>query len=144
MNFFGMKASFLTILLAFAGLFLSSAPSFAQTNSQDEKTPEELAAMEADRLGAMLDLDPSQIFYVDSTLQHDYAALDKELKDMQKSKVGNTDLYISVQDKWLQQIYDTYKTIFNEDQWAKYQKAEGSRAQKARDKRREKAAGEAK
>ena len=102
---------------------------------------EELATQEADRLGALLELEDWQIFYVDSTLQHDYVALDTELKDLQKSKVGNTDIYVSVQDKWMQQIDDTFHKIFNEDQWATYQKNGAAKQQKARDKRKAKASG---
>ena len=66
--------------------------------------------------------------------------MDAEMKALQQSKVSNTDLYVSVQDKWMQQIYDSYQKFFDEDQWAKYLKTGAARQQKARDKRREKAA----
>ena len=59
-----------------------------------------------------------------------------ELKSLQTAKVENTDLYIGVRDKWMQQIDDTYKRIFTEDQWNKYWKTGGKRAQKERDKRK--------
>ena len=70
-----------------------------------------------------------------------------ELQDFQQAKVGNADLYQAVQDRWMQQIDDTYKRYFSEEQWKKYWKTSGQRNQKARDKRRakaEKAAGELK
>ena len=102
---------------------------------------EELMSQEADRLGETLDLADWQIFYVDSTLQHDYIALDAELKDLQKSKVGNTDIYVAVQDKWMQQIYNTFQKIFDEDQWNAYLKSGAAKQQKARDKRKAKQEG---
>ena len=114
---------------------------FAQSQDKKEPSMEELASQEADRLGETLDLADWQIFYVDSTLQHDYIALDAELKDLQKSKVGNTDIYVAVQDKWMQQIYNTFQKIFNEDQWNAYLKSGAAKQQKARDKRKAKQEG---
>ena len=65
--------------------------------------------------------------------------MEEELTELQKTKVSNSDIYQSIQDKWLQQIDDTYKRIFSEDQWKKYWKSTGQRNQKARDKRKAKA-----
>jgi len=136
-----MRKVIVFIMTSFLVSWMFSFGALAQ--SQDKKQPsmEELATQEADRLGALLELEDWQIFYVDSTLQHDYVALDTELKDLQKSKVGNTDIYVSVQDKWMQQIDDTFHKIFNEDQWATYQKNGAAKQQKARDKRKAKASG---
>ena len=76
---------------------------------------------------------------MDSTLTHDYHALQDELEELQKTKVGNVDLYQNVQDKWMQQIDDSYQRFFTEEQWQKYWKVTGQRAKKARDKRKAKA-----
>ncbi|MBR5384248.1 MAG: hypothetical protein IK143_00035 [Bacteroidales bacterium] len=73
---------------------------------------------------------------MDSTLNHDLHALRDEMKTLQTAKVGNVDIYQKVQDKWYQQIYDTYHRFLNEDQWKKYLKSGAAREQKARDKRR--------
>jgi hypothetical protein len=139
--FIGMRKVITSVMLTFLASVAFSVSVLAQ--SQDPKQPsmEELATQEADRLGAILKLEDWQIFYVDSTLQHDYVALDTELKELQKSKVGNTDIYVSVQDKWMQQIYNTFQKIFDEDQWASYLKSGAAKEQKARDKRKAKAAG---
>ncbi|MBR6415985.1 MAG: hypothetical protein IKS22_07745 [Bacteroidales bacterium] len=136
-----MRKVITSVMLTFLASVAFSVSVLAQ--SQDPKQPsmEELATQEADRLGAILKLEDWQIFYVDSTLQHDYVALDTELKELQKSKVGNTDIYVSVQDKWMQQIYNTFQKIFDEDQWASYLKSGAAKEQKARDKRKAKAAG---
>lgn len=131
------------ILVIFAALTLSALPLAAQ--SQDKQpTTEELAAKEAERLENLLDLEPWQVFYVDSTLQHDYAAMQAELADLQQSKVENYDLYINVRDKWMEQIDRSYQKYFAPEQWAKYLKSGAARAQKARDKRKAKAQGKKK
>ena len=78
----------------------------------------EKAEAEADRLQRVLNLEDWQVFYVDSTLKHDYPAMLAECEKLQASKVMNTSLYIAVQDKWMEQIDVTYKRIFTEEQWA--------------------------
>ena len=94
---------------------------------------------EVQRLSTLLDLEYWQEFYVDSTLTHDLIAMEEELTELQKAKVGNTDIYQNVQDKWMQKIDDSYRRFFNEEQWKKYWKSTGQRNQKARDKRKAKA-----
>ena len=110
-----------------------------QTPEQKEKQLLEAIDREVQRLVDQYDLEYWQEFYVDSTLTHDYKAMQEEFEDLQATKVGNTDIYQRVQDKWMQQIEDTYKRIFSEEQWKKYWKATGQRNQKARDKRKAKA-----
>ena len=131
------------LLSIFAALMAFALPLRAQ---QPEKQPsiEELAAKEAERLESLLSLEAWQVFYVDSTLQHDYAAMQQELQDLQKSKVENYDIYITVRDKWMEKIDRTYEKYFTPEQWAKYLKSGAARAQKARDKRKAKASGKKK
>ena len=101
----------------------------------------EQAEMEADRLQRVLDLEDWQLFYVDSTLKHDFPAMMADYEDLRKSKVANTSMYQAVQDKWMDQIDATYKKIFTEEQWAAYLKQGAGKAQKARAKRKAKAEG---
>ena len=110
-----------------------------QTPEQREKQRMEYIDTQVKKLVDQLDLEYWQEFYVDSTLTHDLIAMEEELTELQKTKVNNTDLYQNVQDKWMQQIDDTYKRFFTEEQWKKYWKATGQRNQKARDKRKAKA-----
>jgi hypothetical protein len=99
------------------------------------------AEMEADRLQRLLDLDDWQVFYVDSTLKHDFPAMIADYDELRKAKVANQSMYQDVHDKWMDQIDRTYRTFFTEEQWAAYLKSGAARAQKARDKRKAKAAG---
>ena len=127
-----------------AALFLGATALPAQNQGptqeeQREKQRLEYIDNQVKKLVDQLDLEYWQEFYVDSTLTHDYKALQEELEDLQKTKVGNTDIYQGVQDKWMQQIDDSYQRFFSEEQWQKYWKSTGQRAKKARDKRKAKA-----
>lgn len=112
--------------------------------AQEPEKPKDIwerAEEEADRLQRVLDLEDWQVFYVDSTLKHDYQALMAEVEKLQTSKVANSSIYIAVQDHWMDQIDNTYKRIFNEQQWTAYLKTGAAKAQKARAKRRAQAEG---
>ena len=130
----------LSALVAFSmSVFAAKAQNAGtQTPEQREKQLLEFVDKEVQRLSGMLDLEYWQEFYVDSTLTHDYKAMTEEMEKMQQAKVENPDLYVTVQDKWMQQIDNSYKRFFTEEQWAKYWKSGGRRAQEGRDKRKNK------
>lgn len=114
-------------------------------SAQEREKPMEMwerAEAEADRLQNVLNLEDWQVFYVDSILKHDYAALIAEAEKLQTSKVSNSSLYIAVQDRWMDKIDESYRKIFTEEQWAAYLKTGAGKAQKARAKRRANSAGE--
>ena len=119
-------------------LMAACAEAFAQQQQQEAPDIFEQAEMEADRLQRVLDLEDWQVFYVDSTLKHDFPAMMAEYEQLRRSKVANTSLYQDVRDKWLDQIDATYKRIFTEAQWAAYLKQGAGKAQKARAKRKAK------
>ena len=110
-----------------------------QNQEEQERQMYEAIDKEIDRQTTILDLADWQIFRIDSTLTHDYKAMTEELVALQASKVSNTAAYMAVQDKWMEAIYQSYRNILNEAQWAKYLKGGASKAKKARDKRAEKA-----
>lgn len=115
-----------------------------EANAQQQpKQPDiyEQAEMEADRLQRVLDLEDWQVFYVDSTLKHDFPAMMADYDQLRKAKVANSSMYQDVQDKWMDQIDATYKRIFTPEQWAAYLKQGAAKAQKSREKRRLKAQG---
>ena len=132
MKIFGVVFSFL--ILAFS----------LDVYAQEQEKPKDIyeqAEEEADRLQRVLDLEDWQVFYVDSTLKHDFPAMMAEYEKLRSSKVSNMSLYQAVQDRWMDQIDATYKKIFNEKQWVAYLKSGAAKAQKAREKRKAKAAG---
>ena len=130
----------LSVVLAFclSVLALKAQNNAPLTPEEQEKQMMEYVDKEVQRLSNLLDLEYWQEFYVDSTLTHDLKAMSQELEGMQKAKVENRDLYVSVQDKWMQQVDNSYKRFFTPEQWNKYWKTGGKRAQEARDKRNNK------
>jgi hypothetical protein len=114
----------------------------AQEMTADEKKAEkdfhDSVEREIDRLTSLLKLEDWQVFYVDSILNHDYKAMQAELKVLQEQKVTNTDMYYDIQYKWQDKIYEAYEKLFDENQWAKYLKSGAARDKKARDKKRAK------
>lgn len=119
---------------------LFSVPVFAQqtppTPEEREKQLLEYIDKEVQRLSNLLKLEYWQEFYVDSTLVHDFHAMQDEMTELQSRKVANMDMYTSVTDKWMEQIYQSYHRFFNEEQWARYLKNGAARDKKARDKRK--------
>lgn len=130
-------------ILATSFCCMSLYHSASAQNQGKEKvpTPEEMAAKESERLASLLRLEDWQIFYVDSTLQHDYKALQEEFAQMQKARIDNTAIYQSIRDKWAEQIDRSYKKFFTQEQWQAYLKSGAGKEHKARERRKAKAAG---
>ena len=128
-----LSATFMMFLFAFTGAL--------EAKAQEQKQPDiyQQAEAEADRLQRFLELEDWQVFYVDSTLKHDYPAMIAEYEKLRSSKITNTGMYQAVQDKWMDQIDQTYKRIFTPEQWAAYLKSGAAKMQKAREKRKAKA-----
>ena len=129
-----LKVRYMLAVLAFSVLGISASA------QQQEKQPDvyEQAEQEADRLQRLLDLEDWQVFYVDSTLKHDIPAMMAEYDKLRDSKVNNSAMYYAVQDKWMDKIDESYRRIFNDEQWKAYLKGGAGKAQKAREKRKAK------
>ena len=110
---------------------------FAQNQSPEEEEKQLRKAIDAqiENYTDLLKLEDWQIFYLDSILTNDFSAMMAELKELSQAKVSNQDAYMIVQDKWSEQIYNSLKGVFDDNQWAKYEKSGAARDKKARDKR---------
>lgn len=113
----------------------------AVAQEQKQPSPDEIVDKEIDRLSETLKLEEWQVYYVDSILRHDYFAMMHEMESLQKARVSNSDMYVAVQDKWLEKTQQAYHKYFNEEQWQRYLKQGGQRQINEREKRRAKAAG---
>ena len=110
--------------------------------AQEQKSPEQIekemyAAIEkeVEKYINTLDLDMAQEFYVDSILTHDYFAMRQEMMEKSIAKVSNNDVYVAIQDKWVEKIYVAFRKVLTDEQWEKYLKNGAAREKKARDKR---------
>ena len=122
-------------------LLVASVLCFA-TWAQENKTPEqrekefyEAIEKQVDHMQEQLNLEDWQVFYVDSILTHDYKAMQEEVSRMSSAKMTNADLYYDVQDKWMEQMYQSIRKVLNDEQWAQYEKNGAARDKKAREKR---------
>ena len=130
--------SYISVLVTFMAVLLN----FSSMNVYAQQQPEKpdlnvMAEEEADKLQKLLDLEDWQVFYVDSTLKANYAALQLEFENLQKAKVTNTAIYQEAQDKFWDSVEASYKKYFTDKQWALYLKNGAAKAQKQRAKRRE-------
>jgi len=95
----------------------------------------ELVEQIIDRDTKTYNLEDWQVFKIDSTLVHDYMALIEAKTALSKRGVDKADYYIALQDKWTEQIYNSYRSILNDEQWEKYLKNGAAKEKKARDRR---------
>lgn len=132
-----MKA--LKEILVSAAMLLPMAL-YAQTQSPEEqqKQFQENIDKEIERYEEILSLSGSQTFFVDSILNHDYKAMQDEMMALSRQKMSNQDIYMMVQDKWMERMYVSFRRILSDEQWEKYLKTGALKAKKSRDKREEK------
>jgi len=112
--------SYFTNCLLFLAL---STVSFAQNQEQPEKSPSEMASIQADSMQKELKLTDTQSFFIDSILQFNYTAMAAEFDKMKKAGIQSQDNYISVQKKWTQKTEDAFKKVLNEEQFINYLKS---------------------
>ena len=129
-------------LAAIAAVSVFSATAQEQPSSPEdqEKKLLEYIDKEVERLSSILDLEYWQEFYVDSTLNNNLHAMQKELMELQAAKVTNADMYSAAQDRWMESTYNAFNKFLTPEQWEKYLKNGAAREKKARDKRAQKAA----
>lgn len=112
-----LSASLTALILCFT--------SFIVFGQEPEKTPEQLASEQADRLQKDLDLADHQVFYIDSVLQYNFTGLTKEMEDMRKAGMQSRDSYMNVQKKWGMKTEEAFEKILDNNQFVKYLKLSG-------------------
>ena len=143
-----MHRNIIRIITLMLAITLSATALKAQ-EQEEQKSPEEMALEEADRLEEMLVLQPHQTFYIDAILQHDMRALHDELQQLQMSGTREYVAFKQVRDKWIARIDSAYKKVLTEEQWMQYCRSTGKlskeelKALKAKEKANKKAAKEA-
>lgn len=109
--------------LVLLGVLVSTSV-FAQEPPK-EKTPQEYAALETERLEKELKLNSHQVFYVDSILQYNFTGVMEEFERMKKSGMQDGRSYETVRDKWTDKSLAAFKLIFTEQQYIQYLKLIG-------------------
>ena len=129
------KSTKLFVTVAFLLLPMCVFAQRTQYDKEEQKKLDEAIDKQVEHYTEFLDLEDWQSFYVDSILRHDMYALRDEVMDLSDAKVSNPDLYFVAQDKWHEKIYNSFRKVLDDEQWAKYLKAGAEREKKARDKR---------
>ena len=121
-----MHRNIIRIITLMLAITLSATALKAQ-EQEEQKSPEEMALEEADRLEEMLVLQPHQTFYIDSILQHDMRALHDELQQLQMSGTREYVAFKQVRDKWIARIDSAYKKVLTEEHKKAAKEAEKAR-----------------
>ncbi|MBQ3175164.1 MAG: hypothetical protein IJB58_04255 [Bacteroidales bacterium] len=108
----------------FCALFSMSAV-VALAQEQPEKSPEQIAATEVEHWESLLELTPSQTFYVDSILTHNYKCMFEDIERMRGMGMQSPDTYRAVQGKWVEKNVVAMKEVLEEQQYIAYLKAIG-------------------
>lgn len=116
-----MKHTLSCFLTVAALLFFNAV--FAQ--EQPQKSPEEMAIEEANRLEKELDLSSTQTFYLDSILRHNFEGMFEDLENLKARGSQDADTYKAVSEKWVQKTIDALKPVLEEQQYIKYLKIIG-------------------
>lgn len=103
-----------------AALLVISVIAGAQNTGEKEKTPEEIAWEEAEKLEDELALEPHQTFYVDSVLQHDLRGMYEDLKTLKMSGTSEYNAFNKVKELWSARIDSAFRKILDDEQWKKY------------------------
>lgn len=111
---------FLACIFTLSALMLGTQL-FAQ-QQQEQKSPEELAIAEANKLETLLLLDGAQLFYIDSILRHNYMALSNDMEALQARGSQDINSYTTTKEKWIQKTIDAFKEVLDEQQHIKYLK----------------------
>ena len=95
---------------------------YAQEQEQNPKSPVEMAIIQAENLQKELKLTNTQLFYVDSILQHNFVAMSTEFERMKKAGIQSSENYLGVQKIWNQKTEDAFKKVLTEEQFINYLK----------------------
>ncbi len=112
----------ISLLLITLALSFTSKVSYGQ---EPQKSPEQMATEQADRLQKDLGLADHQVFFVDSVLQFNFAGLTKEIEEMQKAGIQSRDSYMNAQKKWGLKTEEAFEKILDNEQFLKYLKLSG-------------------
>ncbi len=92
---------------------------------QPEKSPEEMAIEEAEKLEKELNLTSTQVFYVDSVLRHNIPLMYEDINGLKERGSQDMNAYKTVSEKWLKTITDALKPYLDEQQYIRYLKMMG-------------------
>ena len=97
----------------------------ASAQDSQQKSPEEIAIEQADKIGKELKLNSTQMFYMDSILRHNYTEMYAEIEFARARGSQDQQTYKTLSDKWMQKTFDALKGVLDEQQYIRYLKLMG-------------------
>jgi hypothetical protein len=88
----------------------------------EQKSPEEMAIDEANKLEKELMLNGAQLFYVDSTLRNNFMGLSDDMQALRTRGSQDMNSYNTIREKWINKTMEAFKGILDEQQYIKYLK----------------------
>jgi hypothetical protein len=88
----------------------------------EQKSPEEMAIDEANKLEKELMLNGAQLFYVDSTLRNNFMGLSDDMQALRTRGSQDMNSYNTIREKWINRTMEAFKGILDEQQYIKYLK----------------------
>jgi hypothetical protein len=113
-----------TLLFSIITLLIS-ANLLSQNRDMENKSPVEIAAMQAEKLQRDLNLEDYQVFLVDSVLQTNIAGSYKEFEKMKSAGIQSTDSYRELQLRWRTKTEDAFMRFMTIEQFERYLKISG-------------------
>ena len=97
----------------------------ANAQEQPQKSPDEIAIEQADKIGKELKLNSTQMFYMDSILRHNYTELYADIENARARGSQDQQTYKALSEKWMQKTFDALKGVLDEQQYIRYLKMMG-------------------
>lgn len=120
-----MKKVLLFFLLSSVSLVALAQYGRDEKDASEPFDPIEAAYKEASVLEERLELQPHQVFYVDSILQSNLTGLRADMDILKSSGITEVTAFKQIQQKWQVKIDSAYAKIFTEDQMVRYLKYKG-------------------
>jgi len=117
-------------ILILAALVAMTSSLYAQ---DEKKTAAELASDEAEEMATFFHFTDYQLYQADSLLQENYPKMVEELEKLSKAGAQNQDLFLSIQEKYMELIDDGFEKILTPEQWTKYMKSAYGKAKRKRE-----------
>ena len=96
-------------------------------NAQDpqQKSPEEMAIEQANKLEKELNLNSTQLFYMDSILRHNLTEMYAEIEFARERGSQDQQTYKTLSEKLMQKTFNALKGVLDEQQYIRYLKMMG-------------------
>ena len=110
------------LAFVFTIIALMCCTQLSAQQQQEQKSPEEMAIDEANKLEKSLMLSGAQLFYVDSILRHNFVALSDDMTALRERGSQDMNSYTVTREKWINKTSEAMKLVLDDQQYIRYLK----------------------